>query len=132
MTEPTMLEQLLAAIADAKAVIRAAHEAAKDLKQATREAREVGRDLQREEFEPYLRAEVARQVNALGEQTERVMAAAVARVSEKFDRLAELYLEGEGRDGVSLHDLAMAKQTIRLDAQQKARRKPANGTKEAW
>ncbi len=71
MNAPTMLEQLLEAMEQCKAVIRQAHETTRDLKVAIKEALELGRELQRDVFEPYLRQEIPKQWDALAEATRK-------------------------------------------------------------
>jgi hypothetical protein len=97
MADPTMLERLLAAMEDAKATIRQAHEAQQGLKQTIAEAREVGRALQRDEFEPWLRGEVAKQLHQLGEELQVHRDRSVERVIASFDELKNLLMTGDER-----------------------------------
>lgn len=94
MAEPTMLEQLLGAMEDAKAIIRQAHEATTDLRQATREAREVFKQLERDEWEPRIKTDVERQVAELGETFAETATRASEKVMQRFEKLSNLLLHG--------------------------------------
>lgn len=94
MSEPTMLEQLLEAIEQARAVIREAHEATKDLRQAMREARELGRELQRDEFESSLRRMVDEAAEQIRTAAQRDTKRASAEVIARFDKLSNLLMHG--------------------------------------
>jgi competence protein ComGF len=94
MNEPTMLEQLLEAMEQTKAVIRQAHEATADLKQATKDARKVGRELQRDEFEPFVRQQADEASQAISKAAQNSIAEASQRVISRFDRLSNLLMYG--------------------------------------
>jgi hypothetical protein len=92
--EPTMLEQLLVAIDDAKDVIRQAHEVTKDLRQTMKEAREVGRALQRDEFEPFLRGLADEAAEQIRKAVQRDIKRASGEVIARFTKLSNLLLHG--------------------------------------
>ncbi len=94
MSEPTLLEQLLDAMEQCKILIRQAHEAQSDLRQVIKEARGVGRELQRDVFEPFLQAEVSKQVEALGAATGAQIVEARQKVIGSFERLSNLLMYG--------------------------------------
>jgi molecular chaperone DnaK (HSP70) len=95
--EPTMLEQLLEAMEQCKTVIREAHKATTDLRQATKQAREVGRELQRDEFEPFLREQFAKASEQISKATSDGVAEASQQVIAKFERLSNLLMHGNAQ-----------------------------------
>ncbi|SRR6266487_4743998 len=119
---PTQLELLLAAIDEAKQVIREAHEVTKDLHAATRAGREVFRTLLRDEWEPMVKAELQKDLAVLGEHTAEAMRRATAKVAREFDKLAKVYMRGEGKGNPSLDELMAARQTLRREQQHRAAR----------
>ncbi len=101
--EPTMLEQLLAAIEQAKEERRRCHEATTDLRHAIKDAREMGRALQRDELEPWLRTQLAELQTQLGDDAKAAMDVNRGRIIRKFDELFNLLMTGtESGHGSSL------------------------------
>ncbi len=79
---------LIEATAEAREVIREAHEVTKDLRREIAEAKAViARDTAKE-----IEAAVADQLAALGEQTRKAMDASVAKVGKEIDRLMMISL----------------------------------------
>jgi hypothetical protein len=108
-------------MAECRELLRQGHTLLKDLRVATREAETVTRQAAAGAVAERIEQEVAKQLAELGDLTRREMDRAVARVGRKFDELAKLYMQGEGRGNVSLDELAAARQTIRIDAETKKR-----------
>jgi hypothetical protein len=87
-------------VAELRTATRVANETLRDLRTTLKEARE----LLHGELGARLDAEAARQVGLLGNATEQAMAAAVARVCQQFDKLANILL-GLRDGGISLEEL---------------------------
>jgi rRNA-processing protein FCF1 len=85
------INELIAATAEAREVIREMHGAQKDLRREIAEARAfIASDI-----EAAIRAEVAKQMAELGEATSKAMRESVAKVGREFDRLEAIFT---GRD----------------------------------
>ncbi|MET4925483.1 hypothetical protein P3L51_24540 [Streptomyces sp. PSRA5] len=85
-------EQLTRTREEMSAELREAHGTLKDLRREIGEARELIPLLTDDLF----KAEVKKQVDALGHATEKAMAASVDRVTAQFDKLADTFM-GQGR-----------------------------------
>lgn len=86
-----LIERMEQATADARAVIREAHELRKDLRLAAREAKAAIEGGVAERIEAAARDELAQ----LGEQTRAATNEATAKVAAEFDRLGRLFLYGD-------------------------------------
>lgn len=102
-------------------VVREAHEAIKDLRAAMAEQRESVRTQFAELARAELDAQVARQLKLLENTTQRAMAAAVAKVTGEFDRLAGIFL-GTEDGGPSLEQLVRHHTAVRERRSQAADR----------
>jgi hypothetical protein len=86
------INALGAAAADARKVIRQAHEVTGDLRRLVSEARALIRTETEGRIKEILDAEVHRAVTELGDATEKAMAASVDKVSGEFTKLERLFL----------------------------------------
>lgn len=93
-------------------VVREAHEAIKDIRAALAEQREFIRTVVDERVRAELDVQVARQLKLLGNTTETAMAAAVAKVTSEFDRLAGIFL-GTEDGGPTLEQLVRHHTAVR-------------------
>ncbi len=89
------LDRLEAAMSECREMIREAHAATKDLRAAVREARQEMRVLAAAEVAAHIQAEVARQLEELGERTGEAVTAATQKVIAEFDRFGEALLGKE-------------------------------------
>lgn len=96
MTDPVNWETvnaLIEATAEAREVIRQAHEATKDLRQVVTEAKAfIARDIEAD-----IKAQVHEQITALGEATAKAMEKSVEKVGKEFERLEAIYLGKDRR-----------------------------------
>lgn len=89
------LDRLEAAADECREMVREAHAATKDLRAAVREAKRELRALAQDEVAAEIHAEVARQMEELGERTREAVTAATQKVIAEFDRFGESLLGKE-------------------------------------
>lgn len=114
MIEPAQLEALAEAEASLRQATQEARQAIKDLRRERREAEQAIAGMMRQEIGARIDAEVRRQVELLGRETQDAMRRSVAKVGREFDRLARLYLEGDTKGEPSLPEMMEARRVLGL------------------
>lgn len=120
VSRPTPGPDLLTLIEQAREATRDLRATIKDLKQAQRDAEQGIARLMQDAVVDHLDAVVKREVEQMHGEFKAATEAATRRVAEVCNELYDNYLRGESRKGVSIADVASAKQTLRKWAEEHA------------